>query len=145
MILNSEIQWRRQWSLKQSCRDSDLHEYNFALLMQLLGDDLITNEMYFDAKGKSRLRLLVKERFRYTTEVAMMMIFDGAVSDPVIIRIYHDAQLVELVYSNEFERQYRQLGGLANAAHQADLRFSQNCFLNKWLIFLCQNGYHKVN
>lgn len=144
MILNQTFHERRQWSLHDSCRIGDLHEYNYLLLMQLLGSDQVEKTMHFTAPSKPTLRLVRREQFRYTTEVALMMTFDDAVSDPVVLRIYHDAELVELVYSNEFERQYRQLGGLADATHQAELRFSQNCFLNKWLIFLLQNGYHKA-
>lgn len=143
MILNQSLHQQRLWSLQESCRTSDLHEYNYLLLMQLLGKEAIPVELLFECKGKADLKLIRKEQFRYTTEVAMMMDFGSSTSDPVVLRIYHDAELVELVYSNEFERQYRQLGGLADAAHQAELRFSQNCFLNKWLIFLLQNGYHR--
>ena len=71
----------------------------------------------------------------------MCMLFDEAVSDALVIRIYHDAQLAELIYSNEFEKQYRQMGGKVDINNQANLRYSQNCFLNKWLIYLLQNDF----
>ena len=144
MLLNTQFIEHRQLALKNKVSITALHEYNYLLLNQLFSEwtgDKKTH--HWQPKNKSKLQLRVRENYKYTTEFSMTMLFSDATSDPMVIRIYHDAQLAELIYSNEFERQYRQLGGLADADHQAELRFSQNCFLNKWLIFLLQNGYHK--
>ena len=144
MLLNSQYIEHRQLALKNKVSITVLHEYNYLLLNQLFSDWISDKKThYWQPKNKSMLKLKIRENFKYTTELSMVMCFEDAASDPMVIRIYHDAQLAELIYSNEFERQYRQLGGLADADHQAELRFSQNCFLNKWLIFLLQNGYHK--
>ncbi|WP_154224754.1 DUF1249 domain-containing protein [Marinicella rhabdoformis] len=144
MLLNSQFLEHRQLALKNKVSITVLHEYNYLLLNQLFSEWTGTTKVHhWQPKNKAKLQLRVRENFKYTTEFSMAMLFSDATSDPMVVRIYHDAQLAELVYSNEFERQYRQLGGLADTDHQAELRFSQNCFLNKWLIFLLQNGYHK--
>lgn len=144
MLLNSQFIEHRQLALKNKVSITALHEYNFLLLNQLFSEWNSEQKYHqWQPGNKAVLQLYIRDQFKYTTELSMMMLFDDAVSDPMVIRVYHDAQLAELIYSNEFERQYRQLGGLADAEHQADLRFSQNCFLNKWLIFLLQNGYDK--
>lgn len=144
MLLNTQFIEHRQLALKNKVSITALHEYNYLLLNQLFSEWTDDSKIHhWQPKNKSKLQLRVRENFKYTTEFSMTMLFSDATSDPMVVRIYHDAQLAELVYSNEFERQYRQLGGLADSDHQAELRFSQNCFLNKWLIFLLQNGYHK--
>ncbi|WP_223787811.1 DUF1249 domain-containing protein [Marinicella meishanensis] len=121
-----------------------LHEYNHRLLLALLPDDAAQATVFHSTSAtQATLQITIRNRFKYTTELAMSMLFDDAVSDALVIRIYHDAQLAELVYSNEFEKQYRQLGGQVDPGNQASLRYSQNCFFNKWLIYLLEKGYRK--
>jgi uncharacterized protein YqiB (DUF1249 family) len=142
MILTEQYMTHRQYVRRHNISLMQLHEFNHKLLCHLLPalNDGI-NVLHSTVENKPTLKVKIRERFKFTTEVSMCMLFDEAVSDALVIRLYHDAQLAELVYSNEFEKQYRQLGGKVDSKNQASLRYSQNCFLNKWLIYLLQNGF----
>lgn len=144
MILTQHYLTHRQYVRKHNISLTQLHEFNHKLLRALLPSDLQQTTYHSTVSNKPLLQVKVREQFKFTTEIAMCMVFDDAVSDALVIRIYHDAQLAELVYSNEFEKQYRQLGGLVDSKNQADLRYSQNCFLNKWLIYLLENQFSRT-
>lgn len=146
MILTEQYLSHRQYVRKHNISLMQLHEFNHRLLEALLPMRNQQSLVYHSALPSSPLlQVKYRERFKFTTEIAMCMIFDDAVSDALVIRIYHDAQLAELVYSNEFEKQFRELGGRVDANNQASLRYSQNCFLNKWLIYLLEKGYSQDN
>lgn len=146
MLLTEQYLTHRHYVTRHNISLMQLHEFNYKLFQHLLPVQYAEhNTFQSTVAGKPILQLKVRERFKFTTELAMCMLFDDAVSDALVIRIYHDAQLVELVYSNEFEKQYRLMGGKVDMKNQASLRYSQNCFLNKWLIYLIQNGFHTQN
>ncbi|MGJ8664034.1 MAG: DUF1249 domain-containing protein [Marinicella sp.] len=142
MILTEHYLTHRQFVRRHNISLMQLHEFNHRLLTALL-PDLPDHPLTFHSstENKPTLQVKVREQFKFTTEISMCMLFDEAVSDALVIRIYHDAQLAELVYSNEFEKQFRQLGGKVDINNQASLRYSQNCFLNKWLIYLLESGF----
>ncbi len=141
MILTEQYLSHRQFIHRHKISLTQLHEYNFNMLSRLL--PVINNDKLYlsTIDHLATLQVRIRERFKFTTEISMCMMFNDVVSDALVIRIYHDAQLAELVYSNEFEKQYRQMGGRVDINNQANLRYSQNCFLNKWLIFLIEKGY----
>jgi uncharacterized protein YqiB (DUF1249 family) len=144
MILTEQYLTHRKYVRGHNISLMQLHEFNHKLLCGLLPSSSDECDVHHSTVAdKPTLQVKVRERFKFTTELSMCMLFDDAVSDALVIRIYHDAQLVELVYSNEFEKQYRRMGGKVDINNQANLRYSQNCFLNKWLIFLLQNGFDK--
>ena len=144
MILTEHYFTHRQFVRRHNISLTQLHEFNHQLIKRLLPDNL-TQKVALCAKpnNKPTLQIKIREQFKFTTELSMCMIFADSVSDALVIRVYHDAQLAELVYSNEFEKQYRELGGRVDVRNQASLRYSQNCFLNKWLIYLLENGYQQ--
>lgn len=143
MILTEQYLTHRKLVHRHNISLSQLHEFNHLLIQKLLPEMSERNNKLFHSTlaDKPTLQINVRERFKFTTEISMCMIFDEAVSDALVIRVYHDAQLAELIYSNEFEKQFRELGGRVDIQNQADLRYSQNCFLNKWLIYLLENGF----
>ena len=142
MILTEQYLAHRQYIHRHNISLMQLHEYNHKLLLKLLPElNSQSNTYHSTVLSSAILQVKVRERFKFTTEISMCMLFDDVVSDVLVIRIYHDAQLAELIYSNEFEKQYRQMGGRVDVNNQANLRYSQNCFLNKWLIFLIEKGY----
>jgi len=144
MILTEQYLTHRRYVRKHNISLMQLHEFNHKLLSALLPENMADHALFqSQIPAAATLQIKVRERFKFTTEIAMCMIFPDAVSDALVIRIYHDAQLAELVYSNEFEKQYRQLGGKVGVNNQANLRYTQNCFLNKWLIYLLERGYHQ--
>ncbi len=144
MILTEHYLTHRQYVRRHNISLMQLHEFNHRLLLALLPQSSEQHNIYHSSlSNKPTLQVTIRERFKFTTEISMCMIFDEVVSDALVIRIYHDAALAELVYSNEFEKQYRQLGGKVDIQNQANLRYSQNCFLNKWLIYLLESGYEE--
>jgi len=146
MILTEQYLSHRQYVRKHNISLMQLHEFNHRLLEALLPKHNKQSSVFHSIDSNTPLlQVKYRERFKFTTEIAMCMIFDDAVSDALVIRIYHDAQLAELVYSNEFEKQFRELGGRVGVNNQASLRYSQNCFLNKWLIYLLEKGYSQDN
>lgn len=143
MILTEQYLTHRQYVRRHNISLMQLHEFNHKLLCSLLPAMSEEVNVYQSTlANKPTLQVTVRERFKFTTELSMCMLFDEAVSDALVIRIYHDAQLAELIYSNEFEKQYRQMGGKVDSKNQANLRYSQNCFLNKWLIYLLENHFN---
>jgi len=144
MILTEQYLSHRQYVKRHNISLSQLHDFNYELIQKLLPNlSTVQSVLQSDLVGKPVLQVNIREKFKFTTEISMCMIFKDAVSDALVIRIYHDAQLAELVYSNEFEKQYRQMGGRVDINNQANLRYSQNCFLNKWLLFLIQSGFNQ--
>ncbi|MFC3193874.1 DUF1249 domain-containing protein [Marinicella sediminis] len=146
MILTEQYLSHRQYVRRHNISLMQLHEFNHRLMDQLLPQSLYQGQILHSLlPDKPVLKMLCTERFKYTTEVSMQLLFPYSQSDELVIRVYHDAGLAELTHANEFERQYRALGGRVDAANQASLRYSQNCFLNKWLIFLLEKGHGKSN
>ena len=144
MILTEHYLSHRQYVRQHNISLMQLHEYNHKMLMALLPNPSDHANVFLSTiDNKPKLQVKFRERFKFTTEISMCMLFADAVSDALVIRIYHDAQLAELIYSNEFERQYREMGGRVDVNNQANLRYSQNCFLNKWLIYLLGNGFEQ--
>ncbi len=143
MILTEQYLTHRQYVRRHNISLMQLHEFNHKLLAHLLPEFLTDAVQYHSTiNNKPTLQVNIRERFKFTTEISMCMLFDDAVSDALVIRLYHDAQLAELIYSNEFEKQFRQMGGKVDIKNQANLRYSQNCFLNKWLIYLLENQFN---
>lgn len=142
MILTEQYLTHRQYVRRHNISLMQLHEFNHKLLVHLLPEFAADAVQYHSTiKNKPTLQVNIRERFKFTTEISMCMLFDDAVSDALVIRLYHDAELAELIYSNEFEKQFRQMGGKVDIKNQANLRYSQNCFLNKWLIYLLENQF----
>ena len=142
MILTEQYLAHRKYVRRHNVSLMQLHEFNHKLLNNLLPEFTAGVDVYHSTlENKPVLKIKIRERFKFTTEISMCMVFDDSVSDALVIRLYHDAQLAELIYSNEFEKQYRQMGGKVDINNQANLRYSQNCFLNKWLIFLIENNF----
>jgi len=92
------------------------------------------------------LHLKLLRREPYTTTVNLTYWFEPGSVEPVadpdlILRIYHDASLVEAVSGRE-EHRHPKLKALAQA-HSAELnrRWRNNIMLNKWLDYLLDMGH----
>jgi uncharacterized protein YqiB (DUF1249 family) len=92
------------------------------------------------------LHMLVMRQEPYTTTLKLTYWFqedDGAlVADPdLVLRVYHDARLVEAVAGRERHCHYklRELDGTSVA--ELDRRWRMNMMLNKWLDYLADVGH----
>jgi uncharacterized protein YqiB (DUF1249 family) len=87
----------------------------------------------------------IVKREPYTTTMRLTYWFDDAgvaAADPdIVVRIYHDARLVEAVSSREAHH-HAKLRELATSSHvELDRRWRLNMLLNKWLDYLFEVGH----
>ncbi|KAA0876510.1 DUF1249 domain-containing protein [Nitrincola tapanii] len=121
-------------------RQMALGQSNYLRLYKLLPDLTAGVRREFElasSRGHQRIRLEVEEEFRYTSTV-VMGVQEGHASPwlqspELVIRLYHDARLAEVVCA----RRRRQLSGVYPypnpQMHQPDEKRQLNEFLGEWL------------
>jgi uncharacterized protein YqiB (DUF1249 family) len=123
-----------------------LYESNYIKLRQLVsalewpGDAMVSS-----SPRDKDLHAEIVRREPYTTTLRLTYWFDDggvAVADPdILVRIYHDARLVEAVSSGETHR-HEKLRALAKSGSaELDRRWRLNMLLNKWLDYLFEAGH----
>src|SRR5579859_1792404 len=126
-----------------------LYESNHARLKQLLGNLRRVPAMAVSSSPADLpLHLCIHSRSRYTTDLHMTYWFqehDRSVPDPdLLLRIYHDARLVEALSCADAPR-HTALRGLWRAAVVGmEQRWNLNILLNKWLEF-CLDNRHSIH
>ncbi len=125
-----------------------LYESNYIKLNQLASVlEWPTNAIVSSSPRDNDLHAEIVRREPYTTTLRLTYWFydaDGScVPDPdIIVRIYHDARLVEAVSSGDAYRHAR-LRELANGSSaELDRRWRLNMLLNKWLDYLYEAGHN---
>lgn len=126
-----------------------LYESNFIKLKRLLPD-----AKAFDGYAVSYsprdcdLYLESLSRERYTATFKLTYRFEDApdnwVADPdILLRVYHDAKLVEAVTGCSPTCRHPKLQELAGGTHalELDRRWRNNILLNKWLDYLLDMGH----
>ena len=127
-----------------------LYESNFIKLHQLAAAlDWPADAIVSSSPRDSDLHAEIVRREPYTTTLRLTYWFpeEGGVSAPdpdIVVRIYHDARLVEAVSSRDVHRhtKLREWAGSSNA--ELDRRWRLNMLLNKWLDYLFEVG-HSLN
>ena len=123
-----------------------LYESNYIKLRSLAGDlDWPAVSIVSVSARDQALHADVLRREPYTTTLRLTYWFDdggAAVPEPdLVLRIYHDARLVEAVSSAESHR-HAKLREWARAGRtELDRRWRRNMFLNKWLDYLFEVGH----
>ena len=124
----------------------DLYERNYIGIRRLipLMPPATTCQVSSIAGGLS-LYLEVLERFRYTTELVLTYHFarkGGVVAEPGLrIRVYHDAQLAEVMSAQLRHRPEFQLSEETTRQTQLSARWQVNRFLYKWLNYCLHQGH----
>ena len=124
-----------------------LYESNYIKLHQLAAAlDWPADAIVSSSPRDSDLHAEIVRREPYTTTLRLTYWFpeEGGVSAPdpdIVVRIYHDARLVEAVSSRDAHRhtKLRELAGSSNA--ELDRRWRLNMLLNKWLDYLFEVGH----
>jgi uncharacterized protein YqiB (DUF1249 family) len=124
-----------------------LYESNFIKLHQLAAAlDWPADAIVSSSPRDSDLHAEIVRREPYTTTLRLTYWFpeEGGVSAPdpdIVVRIYHDARLVEAVSSRDAHRhtKLREWAGSSNA--ELDRRWRLNMLLNKWLDYLFEVGH----
>jgi len=121
-----------------------LHEDNYLLLNMLLPEfSKVENNYKSTFSGKPLLSIKVLNRFKYTLEITMNYTFEFGDSEEIKIKIYHDANVAEIVSCSDLQEFIRLMGPKINYRIHAKTRASLTVFLNKWLCYLLKNGYHQ--
>ncbi len=124
-----------------------LYESNYIKLHQLAADlEWPADAIVSSSPRDNDLHADIVRREPYTTTLRLTYWFqdtDGlAVPDPdIVVRIYHDARLVEAVSSREGHR-HTKLRELAGSSAELDRRWRLNMLLNKWLDYLFEAGHN---
>jgi hypothetical protein len=123
-----------------------LYESNYIKLHQLASAMKWPTDAIVSASPRDQdLHAEIVRREPYTTTLRLTYWFEEAgvpAPDPdLIVRIYHDARLVEAVSSGDAHRhvKLRELAKSSNA--ELDRRWRLNMLLNKWLDYLFEVGH----
>jgi uncharacterized protein YqiB (DUF1249 family) len=123
-----------------------LYESNYIKLQQLIPAMGLTEDALSSSSPHDNdLHAEIVRREPYTTTLRLTYWFDEAgvaAADPdLIVRIYHDARLVEAVSSGDVH-QHAKLRALAKSGSaELDRRWRLNMLLNKWLDYLFEAGH----
>ena len=118
------------------------HEDNYHLLGLLLPRKLLESFSYTSAlAGKPQLVVSVINKYKYTLELEFSYVFHFGKSEKILIKIYQDAKVAEIVYCTDVQQFIRLLGPKICPKIHKETRSVLNIFLNKWLNYLLQNNY----
>ena len=120
------------------------HEDNFQLLNILLPIKMFEGRIYCSSiENKPRLIVKVINKYKYTTELEFCYDFESAQSEKIIVKLYHDAKVAEIVYCTDVQQFIRLMGPRICPKIHKQTRNVLNVFLNKWLNYLLKNGYSR--
>ncbi len=110
-----------------------IYERNYERLMRLLGDPSeLEPSQSLELPGLPPLSIEVKARSRYTLELVLGHRFDDQRLPDLLVRLYHDARLVEAVAADARRFPSRPLARLPG-------HWQANMLLYKWLEY-CEAG-----
>jgi uncharacterized protein len=123
-----------------------LYESNYIKLHQLVSAlEWPAAAIVSSTPRDNDLHAEIVRREPYTTTLRLTYWFDDAgmaVADPdIIVRIYHDARLVEAVCSGEAHRHAKLRELAKSSSDELDRRWRLNMLLNKWLDYLFEVGH----
>jgi hypothetical protein len=127
-----------------------VYEENYRLLQQLLPEMEAGGDRYRLASddGAQALELLILERARYTTfiELSKPFFIDGVWMRDLSmqLRIYHDAQVVEVVTYQGCQRIPARYEVEAYGPYHRDERRQVNLLLHELLRYCRRNNYQEV-
>lgn len=124
-----------------------LYESNYIKLHQLVTElEWPIGGVVSSSPRDNDLHAAIVRREPYTTTLRLTYWFDdlnGArVPDPdIVVRIYHDARLVEAVSSGDTHRHAKLRELVRSSSAELDRRWRLNMLLNKWLDYLFEVGH----
>ena len=124
-----------------------LYESNYIKLHQLATAlEWPVNAIVSSSPRDNDLYAEIVRREPYTTTLRLTYWFDEAdgasAPDPdIVVRVYHDARLVEAVSSREAHRHTKLRELASSSSAELDRRWRLNMLLNKWLDYLFEVGH----
>ena len=145
-----------RYSAKQKCHPGvrardlpalmELYELNYIQLRRLVPDlDAIQDHSVSKVEGALDLYLTVRERCKYTSTLHLTYRFseadDGFPAPDIVIRMYHDAQVAEVI--SRGGRRGRRRAEYDRFHHQYAIedKWQANRFLHKWLGYCLYHGH----
>ncbi len=122
----------------------ELYESNYILMRRLApGLRALDGHAVSSVAGGVDLHLKTLECSPYTTTVAMSHWFEHdpeAVEPDLLIRVYHDAKLAEVLPDTPVE-QFTLWDGAMPERRSLEWRWELNRFLNRWLRYCLSEGH----
>ena len=124
----------------------NLYESNYIRFRRLVGNvEMLSDVSSSEIHNEAPLVLSVIERAPYTTIANMTYVFSDEkdiCKDPnLILRIYHDARLVEAESCNDLPRHPVLRDLKIDAASELTRRWQRNILLHKWLDYCVEQGH----
>lgn len=118
-------------------------ELNYSRLLKLLRT-FPDDERYFGVGPQQQLTMRVTERCPYTTtlEIAPTPLPIDSVAPSLIVRVYHDARLAEVIAFANSRRPRPRYEYPNEAMFQPDEKAQWNRFLGEWLSHCLQHGFN---
>lgn len=123
---------------------------NYLRLMKLFPDIKRCDErkIGFRHDGEHILKLAVLEQTKYTTLIELGQEIEAGMADswfrlPLLtLRLYHDAQVVEVISCEGVRRIHPKYDYPNKQMHHQDEKAQWNLFLGEWLSHCLAHGYH---
>ena len=124
----------------------ELYELNYIQLRRLVPDlDAIQERSVSKITGALDLYLTISERTRYTTTLNLSYRFaesgDSYLAPDVLVRMYHDAQLAEVLSHSRRHGRANAESAPFHARYALETKWHMNRFLHKWLGYCLHQGH----
>ena len=121
---------------------------NYAALRPMIAGVKQSGSKIIKVGQQLRFAVTVLETAPYTTEVrieqqALLKQLPGLRETQIDVRLYHDAQLAEVVRSQGVSRLQASYEVPNPSMHHADEKHQVNHFLQEWLQLIRANGYYQ--
>lgn len=120
-----------------------LYESNYLRLRRLLGGSLPApgERLASRASGDPELWLEGIDHSRYTATLRLTYVFDDGTDPDLVIRLYHDAHLVEAMHCGAPGRHPVLAGFRTGSGTELERRWARNLMLHKWLAHCHERGH----
>lgn len=124
----------------------ELYELNYIQLRRLLPDaGAVQDRSVSKVNGALDLYLTIRERARYTTTLNLSYHFAGSgdsyLAPDVLVRMYHDAQLAEVLSHSRRHGRPRADYDRIHHRYSIETKWRVNRFLHKWLGYCLHQGH----
>ncbi len=120
-----------------------LYESSYLKLLRLLAGTIPApgEQLFSRVVDDLDLKISGEERSPYTTTLRMTYIFDDVADPDLVIRLYHDAHLVEAMRCGRQPRHRILRHFNTQRGSELERRWARNLMLNKWLDYCHERGH----
>lgn len=143
MLRTKRQSWITLWQPRSFVGLMSVYESNHLRFGRLLGGRVPAPGEQLVSRVPGDLALYIDglERSRYTTTLRMTYWFDEIADPDLVVRVYHDAHLVEAMRCTH-SHHHRVLKRFAtDHGDELQQRWTRNLMLNKWLEYASERGH----